>query len=103
ATPAGPAGPSGGGPGPDTGGGPGGAGPTRDLVAPTLSGVLAGAGTFRLGSLLPKLSRAVPTGTTLRFTVSEPATVTLSFQAALAGRKVGRTCRRPARANRKRP
>ncbi len=92
--------PSPAGPGPGGGGGPGttpppgggGGGGTRDLVAPALSGVSATRSAFRLGA-----------ATTLRFTLSEAARVTVTFQAALPGRRVGRTCRRPARANLRRP
>ena len=43
------------------------------------------------------------TGTTIRFTISEAATVRLSFRRLLAGRRVGGRCRRPTRLNRGRP
>ena len=39
-------------------------------------------------------------GTTLRFRLSEAAQATFSFQRRSRGRKVGRRCRKPSRANR---
>src|SRR3984893_3865013 len=44
---------------------------------------------------------AAPVGTTLRFSLSEPAAVTITFLHAQAGRKVRRTCRSPSRSNAK--
>lgn len=43
------------------------------------------------------------TGTTIRFTLSEPATVTLAFSRRTTGRRVGRTCRPATAANRAKP
>ena len=56
---------------------------------------------FRKGTKLPKRS-AVKTGTTIRFRLSEDASVRLSFERKRKGRRVGRRCRRPTRRNRNR-
>jgi hypothetical protein len=49
----------------------------------------------------PRLARRRFAGrTVLRFTLSEPATVRLSIERALPGRRVGRSCRAPSRRNR---
>jgi hypothetical protein len=111
--PAGPGPGGGGGGGGDGGGGDTGLGTGagtgtgtalgRDVVAPALTRLTAGPSAFRLGSLLPRLSRSAPVGTTLRFTLSEAARVTFTVQAKTAGRRVGRRCVKPARANRTRP
>ena len=51
-----------------------------------------------------KLLRArVKMGTVFRYSLSEEATVTFTVERALAGRKVGRRCRRATRGNRGRP
>lgn len=73
----------------------------RDRRAPAIAGFRASPGRWRLGSLLPRFSRA-PVGTTIAFRLSERATVTLSFATASAGRRVGRRCVAPTRANRRR-
>jgi hypothetical protein len=52
---------------------------------------------------LPAAS-AVRVGTIISFNISETSTLALSFERALPGRKVGRTCQKPSRRNRgKRP
>jgi len=60
---------------------------------------------WRLGSLLPRATRRrrPPVGTTIAFTLSEPARVTLEFSQPRTGRRVAGTCRRLTRANRRRP
>ena len=72
-----------------------------DLVAPSISRFSLSRSTFRKGSKLPKLS-AVKTGTTIRFRLSEAATVRLTFEKAATGRRVGKRCRKPSRKNRRR-
>src|SRR5215211_1094946 len=88
---------------------PGGSQPTTPIVvaadttAPDIDSLTIDPRRFRAGRLLPSAS-AVGTGTTISFNTSEASTVTLSFERALPGRKVGRTCRKPSRGNRgKRP
>lgn len=56
---------------------------------------------FRIGTRLPSAA-AIATGTTIRYALSEAATVTLSFERVLPGRKVGRRCVKPTRSNRRR-
>ncbi len=76
----------------------GGGGDTTD---PVFSRFSLSRSTFRKGTRLPKLS-AVKTGTTIRFRLSEAATVRLTFEKAARGRRVGRRCRKPTRRNRTR-
>jgi hypothetical protein len=77
-------------------------------LEPSISLVLQKVGispkTFRLGSRLAHLAKKtkVPTGTTIRFTLPEAARVTLTFRRATAGRRAGRRCVKPRRANRHR-
>ena len=73
----------------------------RDAAAPRVTGFGLSRRTFRKGTRLPKLS-AVKTGTTIRFRLSEKATVRLSFERKTRGRRVGRTCRKATRRNRTR-
>jgi uncharacterized repeat protein (TIGR01451 family) len=63
-----------------------------------LSSVSAIPKTFRLGRLLPKLSKA-KVGTTIRFSLPEAATVKLVFARPKAGRKSGRRCVKPSPRN----
>ena len=57
---------------------------------------------WRLGSRLPHVSRGrPPVGTTISFTLSKTARVTLTFAKALAGRRSGHRCVAPNRSNRK--
>jgi streptogramin lyase len=71
------------------------------LAAPAVSGLRIGK-RWRLGSKLPKFSRKVPTGTTIRFVLSEAARVKLRFARQLPGRRAGRRCVAPRRAKGKR-
>jgi len=73
------------------------------VVAPAVSRASASPKTFRLGSLLPKFSRRPPVGTTIRFSLSEPARVKLAFSQLKPGRRVGRRCLAPTRSNRRKP
>jgi virginiamycin B lyase len=82
------------------GGGGGGGGPT-DSTKPTLGKLKLSAKRFRIGTKLASAS-AVRTGTTIRYTLSEAATVTLSFERVSTGRKVGKRCVKLKRSNRNR-
>ncbi len=73
----------------------------RDTAAPRVTRFSLSRRTFRKGTKLPKLS-AVKTGTTIRFRVSEKATVRLSFERKTRGRRVGKRCRKATRKNRNR-
>jgi virginiamycin B lyase len=73
---------------PGGGGGGGGGGGATDTVKPAIRAMRLSARRFRLG-----------TGLTIRYTLSEAARVTLSFERVLRGRKVGRRCVRPTRRN----
>jgi streptogramin lyase len=76
--------------------------PPLDTTAPDVTGLALSRTRFRLGSALPSVA-AVRTGTRIRFTISEAATVKLRFRRAVPGRLVGGRCRRPTRLNRSRP
>jgi hypothetical protein len=91
-------------PQPPGGGGAGGGNPPPppDTTAPDVTGLALSRTRFRLGSALPSVA-AVRTGTTIRFRISEAATVRLRFRRAAPGRLVGGRCRRPTRLNRSRP
>jgi hypothetical protein len=56
---------------------------------------------FRIGKKLPSAA-AVGTGIRIRYTLSEAATVTLSFERVTRGRKVGKRCVKAKRSNRRR-
>lgn len=66
-------------------------GPPADRTAPRLTGL----------ALARSFTRAQ--GTKLRFTLSEAAKVTLTFSQPKTGRRVGRSCRKTTRSNRRRP
>jgi hypothetical protein len=84
----------------DAGGGPG-----PDLGPDAAISALSIGKRWRLGSRPPhaKRSRKAPVGTTIGFTLSKDAKVTLEFSRLLTGRRVGRTCRPLIRANRRKP
>jgi virginiamycin B lyase len=86
---------------PGGGGGGGGGGSTTDTTKPKLSGLRLSAKRFRIGTKLPSAA-AVRTGLTIRYTLSEAATVSLSFERVATGRKVGKRCVKPKRSNRRR-
>ncbi len=99
---------SGGGPGGPGGPGGGGPGTVADRAPPTFDRRLTAVpARFRVGARATPVSararRRIPVGTTLRFILSEPAAVRIVIARAAPGRRVGRACRRPTRANRKRP
>ena len=74
---------------------------SSDTTNPVLSTLKLSAKRFRLGSKLPSVA-AVRTGSTIRYTLSEAATVTLSFERVTRGRKVGKRCVKAKRSNRRR-
>jgi len=82
----------------------GGAGLSPDLIPPVVSGLTVTNRRFAVGSRPTAISAASRKGTSFRFSLSEPATVTIAIQRLLPGRKVGTKCRKPTRAlrNRKR-
>jgi virginiamycin B lyase len=83
------------------GGGGGGSGGGADTTDPALSTLKLSSKRFRLGGRLPSVA-AVRTGLTIRYTLSEAATVTLSFERVTRGRKVGKRCVKAKRSNRRR-
>jgi hypothetical protein len=48
------------------------------------------------------LTKKAPKGSAFKFSLSEPARVSIKIARLRAGRKVGRSCRKPTRSNRKR-
>ena len=81
-------------------------GPTRDTFAPRFVRALAAVpNRFRVGKTATAVSsrKAAPVGTKLRFSLSEPAAVTITFLQARAGRRVSGRCRTPSRSNQRRP
>ena len=76
---------------------------TTVVPAPRIGAVSVSPKTWRLGSALPKLSRRAHVGTTIRFSLTQPATATLTFSQPKAGRKVRGRCRSLTRANRRKP
>lgn len=86
-----------GGPGGVPGGGPGTT--TADLVAPRFTAASLRPTAFAVVPV-PRRTLRVAAGSTLRFTLSEAARVVVTVERALAGRRVGTSCRKPTRANR---
>jgi hypothetical protein len=94
------------------GGGGGGGGDTglTDRIAPVFSGrPTASPSTFAVNPrgtperAVTSRRRAVRKGTTFRFRLSEAARVVFTIERRGTGRRVGRSCRRQTRANRRRP
>ncbi len=77
--------------------------PARDSIRPVVSGLGVFPARFTLGSLLPRLAHVARVGTTIRFSLSERAAVSLSFARRHFGRRVGHACRAATRALRSRP
>ncbi len=57
-----------------------------DTLAPAVSGLTLTPRRFRLGSRVPRLTASARTGAAIRFSLSEPATITLRFSRFLPGR-----------------
>lgn len=68
----------------------------RDATAPALGALRLSRHRFRRGSRLPRAAGAIAVGTTISFTLSEPATVSFAFARATRCRaaKAGSACRR---------
>jgi hypothetical protein len=79
----------------------GGGGSPPDTTKPKLRKLKLSAKRFRIGTKLPSVA-AVGTGVRIRYTLSEAATVTLSFERVTRGRKVGKRCVKAKRSNRRR-
>jgi hypothetical protein len=85
---------------PGTGPGPG-PGPGPDTTRPAASGLAVTASTFRAASRGASIAAVRrPIGTTVRYRLTEAAKVRFTVQREKAGRKVGKTCKAPTRANR---
>src|SRR6185312_11645668 len=65
---------------------------TPDTVGATISRASMTNKVFAVGNL----ARKVKHGTRFLFTLSEPATVKVTIERALPGRKVGKSCRKPS-------
>jgi hypothetical protein len=81
----------------------------RDTVAPSIRSLTIGSRRFRVGAKPTAVSAAAkrrgkrggtPLGTTIRYALSEAATARFQIDRVSAGRRVGRACRKPTRANR---
>jgi hypothetical protein len=70
---------------------------------PDVTALAASPPTFVLGNFLPAASQRRRVGTTLLFTLSEPAMTTLTFAQSRPGRRIGGRCVKPRRGNRRRP
>ena len=76
--------------------------PVPDVTKPVVSRLSMTRRRFRVGrSRTPRTARTAR-GTAFRFRLSEGATVKITIHRALSGRRVGKRCRRPTRALRKR-
>ena len=82
----------------DAAGGSGGD-PGADRDAPAIGRVTLTPARFAIARRAT--ARTAARGTTIRYTLSEPAVVTLRFQRAAAGRRVGRSCRPVTTRNRR--
>jgi hypothetical protein len=71
--------------------------PAADTVVPVISGFKLGSRTFRVGRGATAIAAAVPRGTTIRYTLSEAAKVTVVISRKAAGRRKGRRCVAPTR------
>jgi virginiamycin B lyase len=84
---------------PASGGGPGG---VVDHIAPSfVRGAAFSHARFRVAAgRTPVSARRIPRGTTLSYSLSEPALVKIVIARKAAGRKVGKSCRAPSHSNR---
>src|SRR3954447_1208705 len=75
----------------------------RDITAPVINSLTI-TSRFRAARRGPSVARATaaPVGATVRYALSEPGTAAFTVQRAATGRKVGRSCKKPSRSNRKR-
>jgi hypothetical protein len=78
--------------------------PEPTPAAPALTGLRESARSWLRGTAAARISVAShPVGTTFRFALSEPATVTLTFARSTPGRKVAGRCVKPTNSNRHKP
>jgi hypothetical protein len=80
--------------------------PPPPFSPPVISAFTQSAPEWLEGNLLASISSAtkkLPVGTTFRFTLSEAASVTLSFQQSLPGRRVAKKCVAKSKHNAKKP
>jgi hypothetical protein len=82
-----------------SGGGPGGS--TPDTVSPVLSAYNLSPSAFRAAAAGPSVV-ARKTGSTVKYTLSEAATVKFTVERKTRGRKVGKKCKKKRRSNRSR-
>lgn len=66
--------------------------PSKDTKRPVISSLRVSPRRLRVGSRLPLVTRT-RTATTIRFRLSEAAKVRLSFERAVSGRRVGKSCK----------
>jgi hypothetical protein len=66
-----------------------------DTQPPLVSDFRAGPSRFAVAGTTPQVAANIPRGTRFRYTLSEPARVTLTIQRALAGRRQHGKCVRP--------
>ncbi len=76
---------------------------TADTSVPVISGLTVSPARFVIGSLMPRLAATARAATAIRFRLSEPATVTLTFSRERSGRRVGATCLAAKSSRRGRP
>jgi hypothetical protein len=76
--------------------------PAADTQAPRLTNVRLAQKTIRTRSATSAQGRKVPLGTTLKLSVSEPATLTITVDRLAEGRRSGAKCVKPTKANRAR-
>jgi hypothetical protein len=89
---------------PGPGGEPGPGGGAGDRIAPIVEQLIMGL-TFRAASSGGPIASAAaaPVGTTVRYSLSEPAIATFRVRRRTIGRRVGTSCRKLNRRNRRRP
>ncbi len=75
---------------------------TNAVAAPAITSARISRRRFRLGSARPRLSKRPKVGTTIGFTLSEPARTTFAFARLAGGRSVGGRCVKTNRRNRTR-
>jgi hypothetical protein len=75
----------------------------RDTLAPVVSALSMTNRTFAVARGATAISAAAKRGTTVRYRLSEPATVTFAVSRAAKGRRSGGRCRKPSRRLRARP
>jgi Tol biopolymer transport system component len=75
----------------------------KDATAAKITSVLVSPRTWRRGRRLPAvLDSRAPVGTRISYRLSEKARAALTFSRRAKGRRVGRSCRKPTRKNRRR-